>query len=412
MKHDFLIIGGGASGLIAAITAKDRGIDTAIIEGNKRVGSKLLSTGNGRCNISNVNACKEKYHGNNPEFVDYALNKFTVKNTKDFFESIGLHIITLDEGKLFPRSLQASSVLDILRLAVSERDIPVYLDSKIKNVTHSKSGFKIEDTSKNTYECKSLLLACGGKAAPATGSDGSGINIAKSLGHKVIPLYPAITQLKLNYGHLKALSGVKFNGTAVLVVDGKEVRKEYGEILFTDYGISGPPILQLSSYVSYALSMQKKVTLKLYMFSYYNHADLDDYLRCHFGTFCYRGISEALIGLINKKMIPIILKDSGINDIHMPCSSLSTIQIENLIKTLNCWEFEVSGTNPFKNAQCTLGGVDTSMVDPKTLESKIVKNLYFSGEILDICGDCGGYNLQWAWSSGYTAASSVIPFDK
>ena len=407
MKHKLIVVGGGAAGLFAAIAAKDMGIDTAILEGSDRVGKKLLTTGNGRCNITNKYIEKNRYHSDNPDFFEYALNSFTADHTVNFFGAIGLPLVTLEEGKMYPMSLQASSVIDIIRLALEDRAIPVYANSKVKNITTVKQGFKLITASEEAYECEKLLLCCGGKSAQNTGSDGSGYTLAKSLGHSLITPIPALVQLKLDYKSLKALAGVKFNGIANILIDGEVLRNEFGEILFTDYGISGPPILQLSRIASKALSSKRKVTLKVTMMYHKTKEELEDFLESHWAIFNYRSVSESFIGIINKKIIPILLKEAGISDIHKPCMDLDWKEKKNILKLLTAWEFTVTDTNSFTNAQVTAGGIDTTEVDPITMESKLIKNLYFAGEILDVDGDCGGFNLQWAWSSACAAVKSM-----
>jgi len=407
LKHKLIVVGGGAAGLFAAIAAKDMGIDTAILEGSDRVGKKLLTTGNGRCNITNKYIEKNRYHSDNPDFFEYALNSFTADHTVNFFGAIGLPLVTLEEGKMYPMSLQASSVIDIIRLALEDRAIPVYANSKVKNITTVKQGFKLITASEEAYECEKLLLCCGGKSAQNTGSDGSGYTLAKSLGHSLITPIPALVQLKLDYKSLKALAGVKFNGIANILIDGEVLRNEFGEILFTDYGISGPPILQLSRIASKALSSKRKVTLKVTMMYHKTKEELEDFLESHWAIFNYRSVSESFIGIINKKIIPILLKEAGISDIHKPCMDLDWKEKKNILKLLTAWEFTVTDTNSFTNAQVTAGGIDTTEVDPITMESKLIKNLYFAGEILDVDGDCGGFNLQWAWSSACAAVKSM-----
>lgn len=408
LKHKLIILGGGASGLFAAIAAKDMGIDTAIIEGSDRVGKKLLTTGNGRCNITNKYIEKNRYHSDNPDFFNYCLDSFNACDTENFFNSIGLPLITLEEGKMFPMSLQASSVIDIIRLALEDRAIPLYTNSKIKTIKTTKQGFKLATGDDEVYECEKLILCCGGKSAQNTGSDGSGYTLAKSLGHSLITPIPALVQLKLDYKNLKALSGVKFNGIANILIDGKVQRSEFGEILFTDYGISGPPILQLSRTASRSLSSKNKVTLKINMMYNKTKEELDDFLEAHWAIFSYRSVVDSFIGIINKKIIPILLKEAGISDIHKPCIDLDWKEKKTILRLLTEWEFVVSDTNSFTNAQVTAGGIDTREVDPITMESKLVKNLYFAGEILDVDGDCGGFNLQWAWSSAYAAVKGMI----
>jgi predicted Rossmann fold flavoprotein len=420
LKHKLLIIGGGAAGLTAAITAKDMGIDTAIIEANERIGKKILTTGNGRCNISNESIddmisgypssfLPMRFHSENKNFFMPVLKNFTVKDTINFFLMLGLPLTTLEEGKMYPLSLQASSVLDIFRMSLDERNIPLYSGYKVTDIKPIKGGFKVyTKTSEHetVFECDRLILCTGGKSAPSTGSDGSGYSIAKKLGHSIIPTVPAIVQLKLDYKNLKALSGIKFDGYAEMFADNKPLRKEFGEVLFTDYGISGPPILQLSRTASYNLSKKREVKIKIDMLPNLSIEDLENFLETHWSLFGHRSITDSLIGIVNKKLIPILLREAGLSDIHKPCWELDWKEKKGIYTLLKAWEFKVVDTNSFSNAQVTAGGVDTREVDPETLQSKLVPGLYFAGEVLDVDGDCGGFNLQWAWSSGYVAAKS------
>lgn len=402
MKHRLIILGGGPSGIMSAITAGNYGIDAAIVEGNDRIGKKLLNTGNGRCNITNKFIDKKRYYSEKPDFPEKILKAFTLNDTVNFFNTMGLPLITLEEGKMFPMSLQASSVLDILRFALEERNIPLYCNSKIKEIKKNKGTFTLKTVDNKIYECKKLILAAGGKSVPSTGSDGSGFTIARSFGHTVVKPLPSLVQLKLDCKYLKALAGVKFNGEAEISVNKESKRKEEGEILFTDYGISGPPLLQLSRIASYGLSKKQKVTLTVNMLHKMKETEVEEFLETHMAVFSYRTVHDCFVGIINKKIIPVILKEVGINN-NTLCSDLTWKEKKNLCRLLNCWEFSVTDTNGFNNSQVTAGGVNTKEVDEKTLESKIVPGLYFAGEILDVDGESGGFNLQWAWSSGYIA---------
>lgn len=410
IHHDLIIVGGGASGLFAAINAKDLGLDVAIIESNDRVGKKILTTGNGRCNISNntISFPFFNYHSENSGFFTKALSSLSIEDTKNIFLSLGLPIIELKNGKLYPKSLQASSVVDILRLALEDRSIPLYTECKVKSI-HKDKKFKLSTSNedKKLFTCNKLILACGGKSAVKTGSDGTGYNLAKSLGHSIINTIPGIVQLKLNSPYLKSISGVKFDGFATLLVDNKPIRKEFGEILFTDYGISGPPILQLSGHASKALLNNKKVEILVDMMPEEDYKEIENFIECHFGLLSHRPVIDSLIGVVNKKLIPTILKASNITNLHMPCYELTWEDKKNLINILKSWKFTCVDTNGFNQAQVTIGGINTKEVNSDTLESKLVKNLYFSGEILDVDGDCGGFNLQWAWSSGYFVANNI-----
>lgn len=410
IHHDLIIIGGGASGLMAAITAKDFGLDVAIIEGTDRIGKKILTTGNGRCNISNrtISFPFLSYHSENSGFFSKTLSSFGVEDTENFFLSLGLPIVELKNGKMYPKSLQASSVVDILRFAIEDRCIPLYTDCKVKDI-HKGKNFKLSTSNeeKKLFTCNKLILACGGKSAVKTGSDGSGYNLAKSLGHTVLKTIPGIVQLKLDNPYLKSISGVKFYGYATLLINGKAIRKEFGEILFTDYGISGPPILQISGHASKALLNNKNVEVLIDMLPNEDVSDVENFLEGHFAMFSHRPVIDSLIGIINKKLIPTVLKSSNISNLHMPCYELDWNNKRDIINTLKSWKFKCVDTNGFNQAQVTIGGIDTKELDSSTLESKLVKNLYFCGEILDVDGDCGGFNLQWAWSSGHMVAKNI-----
>ena len=409
--HDLIIVGGGASGLMAAILAKDFGLDVAIVEGTDRVGKKILTTGNGRCNISNssISYPFKNYHSSNKDFFINALNSFSIDDTRNFFLSLGLPIIELEDNKLYPQSLQASSVVDIFRLAIEDRNIPLYTNCKVKTI-HKKNKFKLstDNDEFNEFSCRKLLLCCGGKSAVKTGSDGSGHKLAENLGHKVTKLMPGIVQLKLDYPRLKGLSGIKFDGKVSLISNKKIIREEFGEILFTDYGISGPPILQISSTVSRCLNKNVDVWIKVDMMPDKILDEVSNFIYGHLSMFSHRSISNSLIGVLNKKLIPILLKDIGVDNIHIPCFDLDWQYQNELINRLKDWKFKCIGTKEFQNAQVTVGGIDTNEVDSNTLESKIVKDLYFAGELLDVDGDCGGFNLQWAWSSAYFAVNSIV----
>ena len=408
--HDLIIIGGGASGLMAAIVAKDFGMDVAIIEGNDRIAKKILATGNGRCNITNdtISFPFDTFHSENSNFFLETLNSFTIEDTKSLFLSLGLPLMKLEDGRMYPRSLQSSSVIDIFRMALEDKQIPLYPNCKVTSVDKKKNfTLYTNNTDYEKFSCNKLILSCGGKAASKTGSDGSGYKLSRSLGHNIIEPLPGIVQLKLDYPYLKALSGIKFDGSVTILINDSVVRTERGEILFTDYGISGPAIMQLSYYASKALYNNSKVTIRVDMFPNESKEDLENFFTTHFSMFNYRDISSSLIGVINKKLIPIILKDAGIKDIHLPCGNIDWKYINRLLDKFKKWDFNCIGTNGFPNAQVTVGGVDTSEVNNITLESKLVKDLYFCGEILDVHGDCGGFNLQWAWSSGYIAGKSA-----
>lgn len=406
LYHDLIIIGGGACGVATAIKAKDLNINVAILDGNDRICKKLLTTGNGRCNITNENYTLERFHSENKNFFNEILTKYDLKSTLNFLNSLGIYTCTLESGKMYPLSLQASSVIDIFRFNLIEREIPMYMENKVISISKMKDdSFEIK-TNNDSYSCKKVMLCTGGKSYTKLGSDGSGYKLAKSLGHSLVTPTPGIVQLKLQYDRLKALSGVKFTSDCSISINGELIKKEFGEILFTDYGISGPPILQLSRIASRGLLNKDNVTIDVNLTnSTYDH--IIDFLEGHFATFSHRSINNNLVGIINKKLIPIVLKEAGIYDIHTPTYAIEYENRFKLYKLLTSWKFKVIDTNSFENAQVTIGGIDTKEVNPSTLESYIIKGLYFGGEILDVDGDCGGFNLQWCWSSSSAAVNGI-----
>lgn len=412
IRTDIMIIGGGASGIFAALIAHDLGANVCLIEGQNRLAKKLLATGNGRCNISNqkIKMPFVNYHSNNKSFYQKVLNKFTVKDTVAQFNYYGLPITSLADGRMYPESLQASSVIDLLLLNLEERKIPIYLESKVTKINKLNDEFIVEvnNDNNNLFSARKLLIACGGMASPHTGSDGSIYDILRSLGHKINQPLPTIVQLKLTYNYLKSISGVRFDALAKVCVDGIIKRQDYDEVLFTDYGISGKAILQLSHEASIALHKKQDVKIRIDLFPHLSEEELKNILDTRYELFSHRSIYQVLIGFIHKKLIPVILKDSEIIDIHKTCYSLTYQEKLRLKQNLKNWTFTCIDTNGFKNAQGTIGGVDTGNINSETLESKIVKDLYFAGEVIDVVGDCGGFNLQWAWSSGYIAGSNLV----
>lgn len=423
IHHQLIIIGAGAAGLMAAVTARDLGLDAAIIDSNDRIGKKVLTTGNGRCNITNEStatgtdeaaALARKYHSNQAGFPLPVLQQFGVRQTIDFFFTLGLPLISLEDGRMYPMSLQAAAVLDIFQLALEDRNVPVYFKNKVADIAVSPDHprftitCRTEAGEQTTFTSEYLFLCTGGLTAPKTGTDGSGYALAERLGHTLVNPVPGIVQLKLHYPHLKELSGIKFEGMGHIMVGGEVIRSEFGEILFTDYGISGPPILQLSRKAAYHLAKGETVILSVDLMPDRTEEEVVEFLDMHWGIFGHRTVADSFIGILNKKLIPILMKEAGIDEQpNLLCQDLSWKTKKAFYRLMKRWEFVVADTNSFTNAQTTAGGIDTAELMEGTLESKLVPGLYLAGEVMDVDGDCGGYNLQWAWSSGYVAAVSL-----
>ncbi len=401
-ERKVIIIGAGASGLVAAIAAKRAGAYVILLDKNSRVGKKILATGNGRCNITNRYMDISKYHGKHPRFVYGAFSAFGQEYTLEFFEKLGIYFREEEGGRMFPASFQASSVLDVLRYEIENLGVETVCDAEAVDIRH-EGQFEIELRDGRKLKSDRVIICTGGKAGPEFGSDGSGFLLSKKFGHSIIEPFPALVQLKLNAKFLKAIQGVKFDGNVELVVDKKVIKREDGEILFTDYGISGPPVFQLSRKAGELIRDGKRVFIKVVLVDYISEDGLRSVLLKRYEEGNKKPVSLSFVGLINKRLIPVVLREAGISDMNKPVASLTTHEKDNILHILKDWRFEVSGTNPWASAQVTAGGVNTEEINPKTMESKIVPGLYFAGEVIDIDGDCGGYNLQWAWSSGLAA---------
>lgn len=400
-QPDIIIVGGGASGILAAIIARRNGANVTILERNSRIGKKLLVTGNGRCNYTNSLATRDDY--NHPDFVTPALNAFGPDSTIEFFDKLGILPKTEDEGKTFPLSEQASSFLDVALYELGRIGVEVITDAYVQSIIRSKAGFAVFLADGTKLETNKVIIASGGKAMPRSGSEGSGYVLAQTFGHSVTEVFPALTKLKLESPYLKQLDGVKFSGTAELIHNDRLIQKESGDILFTKYGISGPAILQLSRKANELFLAGEKVIIKVIII---HNLDFQT-IRNRLENSLDKPIDFSLVGIINKRLIPAILKEAGIQKQNASLSSLSKEEIEKIIRLLFDWRFVVKGSMGFDDAQVTAGGVDVTEIDPLTMESTIVPGIYFAGEVMDIDGRCGGFNLQWAWSSGYLAGTSA-----
>ncbi len=401
------VIGGGAAGITAAIAAAYKGADVTILEKNARIGKKILATGNGRCNLTNIYLSTANYHGQNPDFVRGALGRFSVEKTINFFERLGVAHKVEEGGKVFPVSNQASSVLDVLRYGLDKAGVKVLCEAAVINIRNEGDGFSMALQNGDRFKADRVILATGGKAAPNLGSNGSGYALARSLGHSIVEPFPALVQLKLAAGFLKQIQGVKFEGDAEIIVNNKTVEKASGEILFTEYGASGPPVLALSRKAGECLQKGETPWLKLVLINTCGRSELERYLIKRFNDGPEKELVFSFVGYINKRLVPVILREAGIAEIRKPAGQVSPAERGRILRILQDWRFQIKGTTSWPAAQVTAGGVDVREINGDTMESKIVPKLYFAGEVVDIDGDCGGYNLQWAWSSGFVAGESA-----
>lgn len=399
------VIGAGAAGMMAAITAAGQGADVTLIERGERVGKKLLMTGNGKCNLGNRSLDIDKYYGGNREWISQCLKGFDTDETIRFFQGLGL-LLKSKNGYLYPASEQASVVLDVLRNELKLLGITLITECKINKIVKNKStGQIVVSDGDRTLTFDRVILACGSKAAPKTGSDGSGYKLAKQLGHTIVPTVPALVQLKCSEDYLKAVSGVRAEGRIQVVKDGSCVAEEYGEIQFTDYGISGIPVFQLSRVVNYILQEQKSVEVIINLMPDYDEASFHKLIAGRRLLQTDRTVEEFFTGMLNKKLMTLFIKLAGLKT-NIPVAESDIEVVEQVYELCRQWKLHVTGSNSYENAQVCAGGVDTTEVSDK-MESKLVPGVYFAGELLDVDGKCGGYNLQWAWCSGYLAGMAV-----
>lgn len=398
MKKHIVIVGGGASGLIASIRLRQLDADVTLVERNNKLGKKILATGNGRCNYTNVLATENDY--NHPDFVKAIFNQFGVSDTISFFESLGIIPKTEDLGKTFPLSEQASSITDVLIYEAKKLGVKILLEKTVLKIKKDIT-FSIYLSDGKVLKSDKVIISTGGMAMPHSGSDGLGYELATSFGHQITDVFPALVKLELESPHLKYMEGVKFKSEASLIHNNHVLQIETGDILFTKYGISGPTILQLSRKANALLLEFEPVFIKVQLINGIDEKRVVE----RFDLLSEKPIEDGLVGLIHKKLIRSVLKEVGIHDQQSKIKDIDSKRISKLVKLLFDWRFKVIGSKDFNEAQVTAGGIKINEIDATTLESKIVKDLYFTGEVLDVDGLCGGYNLQWAWSSGYIAAS-------
>lgn len=403
-KQEIIVIGAGAAGIMAAITAARNHAKVTILEHTERFGKKLLATGNGRCNLTNLSQSPEYYRSDNQSFPMQVISKFNEVQTLDFFEEIGIY--TKNKlGYVYPYSEQASVVLDLLKLELERLHVDIIYSISIKEIIKKKHRIQII-TDRMTYTCDKVIMATGSKAAPKTGSDGSGYYLAKQLGHHIITPLPALVQLRCSGDYFKSLAGVRCEARLRLIIDRKVLVEDQGELQLTDYGISGIPTFQISRYAIRALEKGKAVVVQIDFFPEKKEKEIVSFLYSQFHHAPKKKIEDVLIGLFNKKLVPVLLNQANLSGKTFG-KDLKEEQIHRLLQKIKTFEVKVTSYNSFEQAQVCSGGVDTRELSPDTLESLKMSGVYLVGELLDVDGICGGYNLQWAWSSGYVAGKSA-----
>lgn len=405
-RQTVLIVGGGASGMMAALTALENPDNTVLLsERQARVGRKLLSTGNGRCNLSHLHAAPSRYHGQQPDFCRYALAQLPVSDTLAFFSDLGLVTVAESDGKIYPRSNMANSVLDVLRYGLEHPRLHLLCGNGVADIRKKGSTFTVTFLSgEKRDDIDKVILACGGAAGSKVGGVMDGYKLAKTLGHHRTALHPSLVQIKTDPTYPRSLKGVKTDAHLYLQRGEVLLAENRGEILFTEYGVSGPAVFEISRY---AATGGENLTLHLDLWAEKSHEEVFTHLSCRCRAKAGCDTSEQTVGCIfagalHSRLGQVVVKSAGLSP-AAPLSALQSSDLHLLAEKCKDFSLPITGTCGFDQAQVTAGGLDTSEFDPHTMQSRLVSGLYACGELLDIDGDCGGFNLQWAWSSGHLA---------
>lgn len=405
---ELCVIGGGASGLAAAIEAarafRQAGVpgQVTVLERLPRVGKKLLATGNGRCNLTNRFASPPDYF-EAADFVRPALKRFSVDDTLSFFASMGLLCEEEEEGRIYPMSRQAASVLDVLRFEAERLGVVFHCDSRVESVqkTRDKPRFVIN----GSICADAVILACGGKASPQHGSDGSGYALLRALQIPVAEVFPSLVQITADPKRVKSLKGMRVHAVISLYEEKKQLASQRGEIQFTEFGLSGIAAMQLSRFVSREKQRQMEASLDL--LPAFSSGEVADYLAARVRQNPALAAEHLLTGILPKRVGQVLLKQAGVEPLSRPIGSLRGAEIAAISDLLKDWRFSVTGTRGFSAAQVTMGGAQRSAFDPESMEALSTPGFYAAGEVLDVDAGCGGFNLQWAWSSGRLAGESA-----
>ncbi len=412
MLWDVVIVGGGAVGLAAAChlgrAAEDSGEKKSILllEKGARVGKKLLATGNGTCNITNIHATAANYHGDR-SLAARVLAAYTPAQAMDFFTSIGVDCVVRADGKVYPHSAQAAAVLDALRLEMAAYGVQTRCDAAVSAVKLSKEGFTLSLPAGETLSARQVLVCVGGAAAPSLGGSAEGYRLLTDLGCEKTPLFPSIVQLRTATDFVRAVKGIRVDAAVSLWLDDKPVAADEGEVLFTDYGLSGPAVMAISRPAADWERRKKGVLMaRLDLLPAWDTAALQARIWTR-SRMKGRTLEDLLTGLLHKRVGQTVLRVANVLPLTRPGDTLTKEECTRIVTTIRAWELPVTGTQGFGGAQVTAGGIAPAAFDPQTLMSRRYAGLFAAGEMLDVDGDCGGYNLQFAWSCAYVAATAI-----
>lgn len=407
--YDTVIVGGGAAGLTAAVMLKrlaKQPHSVLLLEKQPRVGKKLLATGNGTCNITNTHANGNRYHGA-PAFADAVLGQFSPKDTMDFLDSIGITCVIRADGKVYPRAEQAAAVLDRLRLEAAAAGVTERCDTVVTALRREKGNWNVQCGGESIC-AKTVLVCTGGAAAPALGGGVEGYTLLTDLGHTRTPLFPSIVQLRTDTTFVRAMKGLRVDGTVTLTTD-KGQRSDTGEVLFTEYGLSGPAVMQISRLAGdWERQKKGKAIVSLDLFPDMDKKALCEILKKRLAL-SDTTLENFLTGLLHKRIGQTALRAAGFGLQESP-RFLQEADLHRLAELLKCWQFVVIGTKGFAGAQVTAGGLDVKDFDSQTMQSHLATGVFAAGEMLDVDGDCGGFNLQFAFSSAAVAVKGIVAF--
>ena len=397
MKSDIIVIGGGAAGMVAAICAARQGASIIVLERMSRIGKKLLATGNGRCNYTNRKMNIDCFHSHELDIVEKVIQRFGYKDTENFFMKLGI-VPKEKDGYIYPNSMQAASVLDALRFEMDRLKITVLTDVNVTAVMPKGKGYQVR-SKEQMFHCRRVIMTPGGRASQKLGSDGSGYALAHQLGYSLIPVVPSLTGLKAKEKAYKSLAGIRSEGRVTLYINEQYIDSHVGELQLADYGISGIPVFQLSGAAAYGLLYHQKVRCELDFFPEMKEKTLTEYLIKRKEQFYPSSIEVFETGLLNRKLIHEAIQMCSKKDQH------GYPDMKQLAYILKHFQATITESRGYDFAQVCAGGVSLKAIHPDSMESKHHAGLYFAGEILDADGICGGYNLQWAWATGYLAGT-------
>ncbi len=392
-----LVIGGGAAGMMAALTAAENGHAVTLLERQGRVGRKLMATGNGRCNLTNHHVSPEHYHGGEG-FCNHALAAFDVGNTLLYFAGLGLLTTAEDSGRVYPFSNMAGSVLDVLRFALDDHGVDLHTACPVAAIRKKGNSFLVRTESGEEFTADKVILAAGGAAGGKVGGVMDGYQLARSLGHHRTALYPSLVQIKTDPTYPRALKGVKAEAAVTILRGGQTLAQNRGEVLFTEYGVSGPVIFDISRT---AATGGDGLTVTLDLQPDWEPREVSDWLRQRRDSAGEREAGTLLTGALHSRLGQMVCKAAGFT--NQRAADLSDGDLRRIAAQVKGFTLPITGVCGFDQAQVTAGGLRCDEFDPRTMESRLVPGFYACGEVLDIDGDCGGYNLQWAWSSGRVA---------